>query len=202
MRAFLYQIAVTLFHLGGFGVLILGILDSSFLFMPLGNDLLVIAMTARNRSLMLYYAAMATAGSVLGSLLVDIVFRKGGEELLARHISPGRFESMRTKVEKGAGWAVGAASLMPPPFPFTPFVAVSAALDYPRKKLLSVVAVTRFLRFSVEGTLVLFFGRRILGIAESSAVQWGIAVLILISIAGSAIQIVRLVKRPWRKREA
>ncbi len=163
--------------------------------MPLGNDLLVIAMTAQNRSLMFYYAAMATAGSVLGCLLIDVIFRKGGEELLTKHLSPSRFEYVRKKVEKGAGWAVGAASLMPPPFPFTPFVAVSAALEYPRKKLLAVVAVTRFLRFSVEGTLVIFFGRGILGIAKSPAVQWGVAGLILISITGSAIQIVRLVKR-------
>ncbi len=195
MRAFLYQIAVTLFHLGGFGLLMLGVLDSSFLFMPLGNDLLVIAMTARNRSLMFYYAAMATAGSVLGCLLIDVIFRKGGEELLAKHVSRSRFEYIRKRVETGAAWAVGLASLMPPPFPFTPFVAVSAALEYPRKKLLSIVAVSRFLRFSVEGTLVIFFGRGILGIAESPVVQWGIAGLILISITGSAIQIVRLVKR-------
>jgi hypothetical protein len=33
--------------LGGPGLVLLGILDSSFLFAPWGNDLLVVAMTAR-----------------------------------------------------------------------------------------------------------------------------------------------------------
>ena len=33
---------------GGLGLLVLGILDSSFLFAPWGNDLLVVAMTARH----------------------------------------------------------------------------------------------------------------------------------------------------------
>ena len=47
---------------GGLGLLVLGILDSSFLFAPWGNDLLVVAMTARHPHYghMLYYAAMST----------------------------------------------------------------------------------------------------------------------------------------------
>ncbi len=194
MRAFLYHIALTLFHLGGFGLLILGVLDSSFLFMPLGNDLLIVAMSARRHSHMPYYAAMATAGSVLGCLLIDIVFRKGGEEMLEKHVGR-RLDYLRTQVKDRAAWAISFASLMPPPFPFTPFVAASAALEYPRKKLLSIIAVTRFIRFSIEGALAILFGRRILAIAESPVVQWGVAVLIIISIGGSAVEIVRWVKR-------
>jgi membrane protein YqaA with SNARE-associated domain len=194
LKAFLYQIAITLFHMGAFGLLVLGVLDSSFLFMPLGNDLLMIAMTARNGTLMPYYAAMATAGSVLGCLLVDFLFRKGGEEMLEKHVPRRRLDYIRDRVKTRAGWAIAFASLMPPPFPFTPFVAASAALEYPRKKLLAVVAATRFVRFSIAGILAILFGRRILKIAESPAVQWGIVVLIVISIGGSAFQIVRWVR--------
>ena len=65
----LTQVLLALFwKFGGLGLLVLGILDSSFLFAPLGNDLLVVAMTARKHSipLMLYYAGMSTIGSVLG----------------------------------------------------------------------------------------------------------------------------------------
>lgn len=42
---------------GGPGLLVLGILDSSFLFAPWGNDLLLIVMTAKHPSVaaMLYY---------------------------------------------------------------------------------------------------------------------------------------------------
>jgi hypothetical protein len=55
------RLFVIFVHLGGFGLLALGVLDSSFLVMPLGNDLLVIALTARNHGAMLYYAAIATS---------------------------------------------------------------------------------------------------------------------------------------------
>ena len=53
-------------------------------------------------------------------------------------------EYVRKKITKNAGWALGLAALMPPPFPFTPFVAAAAVLQYPRKKLLATVALGRF----------------------------------------------------------
>ncbi len=121
--------------LGGPGLLILGVLDSSFLFAPLGNDLLVVAMSARYHSLMraLYYAGMSTVGSVLGCLLVDVIFRKAGEKGLARHLPKARVEYVKKRIEKNAAWALVLASIAPPPFPFTPFIMAAAALQYPRQ---------------------------------------------------------------------
>src|SRR5258705_10913325 len=82
-------------HLGGLGLLILGILDSSFLFVPLGNDLLLVALVARDRRMLLPYAALATAGSVIGCLLIDWVSRKGGEEGLSKIIAARQLEYVK-----------------------------------------------------------------------------------------------------------
>jgi len=194
LKPFINHVFWFFVSMGGFGLLFLGILDSSFLFMPLGNDLLVIGMTARRHDLMFYYAAMATAGSVLGCLLIDLMVRKGGEKGLEKHLPPKRLDYIRNKVEKSAGWALAFAALMPPPFPFTPFVIASAALDYPRSKLLAVIGASRFVRFTVEGGLAMVFGRRILGWAKSP-VLWNIVlVLIVISIAGSVFSVIRWFK--------
>src|SRR3984893_12462842 len=94
--------------LGGIGLLVLGILDSSFLFAPLGNDLLVVAMTARYHSIAgsLYYAAMSTIGSVFGCLLVDVVFRTAGEKGLEKHLPRRRLEYVKRKVERNGTWAL------------------------------------------------------------------------------------------------
>ena len=75
---------------GGPGLLVLGILDSSFVFAPLGNDLLVVALTAREHSVakMIYYASMSTIGSVVGCLLVDLLFRRAGYEVVAMDTKP------------------------------------------------------------------------------------------------------------------
>src|SRR5579862_9449544 len=63
LRPVIRSIGRTLFHMGGWGVLTLSTLDSSPLFLPFGNDLLVLALCARYRDRMFYYVAMATLGS-------------------------------------------------------------------------------------------------------------------------------------------
>jgi membrane protein YqaA with SNARE-associated domain len=199
LRSALLQVAWGLYALGGIGLLIMGVLDSSFLFMPLGNDLLVIALTARHEARMPYYAAMATAGSVLGVLLIDVISRKGGEKGLEGRVPEHRLEYLKRKICKRAGWAIALASLMPPPFPFTPFVVVASALQYPRRRLLAVVAASRLIRFSIGGTLAIIFGRRILQMAESPVLQYAVVSLVLLSVAGSAVSIYSWVKRSKHK---
>jgi membrane protein YqaA with SNARE-associated domain len=184
-------------HLGGPGLLILGILDSSFLFAPLGNDLLVVAMSARYHSWgkMLYYSGMSTIGSVLGCLLVDFLLRKAGEKGLEHHLPKKRLDYVRKKVEKNAAWALIVASIAPPPFPFTPFVMAAAALQYPRHKMLELVGVARMVRFTVLGILALEFGKRILSWAESGTVQGVLVGLIVLCTIGSVISVVGWIKR-------
>jgi membrane protein YqaA with SNARE-associated domain len=181
---------------GGFSLLIVGILDSSFLFMPLGNDLLLIALTAKKHSipLMLYYAGMSTAGSVLGCLLVDLVFRKAGEEGLDKHLPKRRLDSVKNKVRKGAAWALAVASIAPPPFPFTPVIMAAAALEYPRKKLLTVVGAVRMVRFTGLGVLALLFGRSILSWGEQAAVQWFILGMLALFVIGSVFSVIRWIR--------
>jgi membrane protein YqaA with SNARE-associated domain len=186
---------VVFIHLGGFGQLALGVLDSSFLFMPLGNDLLMVALSVRKHELMLYYAAMATVGSVLGCLLLDAVVRKHGEEGLEKYISSRQLEYVEKKVRKSAAWALILASLMPPPFPFTPFVAAASALQYPRQKMLTVIGVARMIRFSAVGLLSILFGRRILVWARSPGVEYAVIALIAICVVGSVVSVVGWIKR-------
>ena len=71
-------------RMGGFGLIRFGILDSSFLFLPLGNDVLLIVLTARKPDLFWYYALMAALGSLIGCTLTDAVSRKLGESGLER----------------------------------------------------------------------------------------------------------------------
>lgn len=73
-----------LLRLGVFGPLILGIADSSFFFLPFGNDLLIVILVASNHPPLPFLVLSAAIGSTLGVLLLDAVFRKGGEEGLNR----------------------------------------------------------------------------------------------------------------------
>src|SRR5580704_4325732 len=55
-----------IFHLGGLGFIPLGLLDSSVIPLPGSMDVLTLVLSARKPELWLYYALMATAGSVIG----------------------------------------------------------------------------------------------------------------------------------------
>ena len=176
---------------GGLGLFAVGVLDSSFLFVPWGNDLLVVAMTARHPHVtrMLYYAAMSAAGSVLGCLLIDLTLRPLGAKGLERHLSARRLKSVRSKVGKNAGRALAVASLAPPPFPFTALVMAAAALQYSRPRMLTIIAVTRAVRFTVLGVLALRFGRHILQWAHNPIVQGFLVSLIAFCVVGSAVSV-------------
>jgi membrane protein YqaA with SNARE-associated domain len=182
-------------RLGGVGLVFLGLLDSSFLFVPLGNDLLMVALTAQSHRMLPVYAALATVGSMLGTLLVDRVSRKRGEEGLERMASARRIQYVKKKVKDRAGLALAFAALMPPPFPFTLFLAASSALQYPRKKLLGVIAASRLLRFLIVGSLAIAFGEQILRLAKTQTVQIAVLILVVVSVGGSLLSL-----RSWFKK--
>ena len=190
LKSIIRHLVRTFAHLGGPGVLALSALDSSPLFIPFGNDLLFIVMTARKHEMMTYYALMATAGSVLGCLLDDVLSRKGGEKALEKRWSSRRLATIKKYTGKRAAWALFVASLLPPPFPFTPFVAAAAALQYPRKKLLLAVSLARFVRFSIEGVLAIYFGSRlVLRLVRSPVMAYVIEGILLVSVVGSILSI-------------
>jgi uncharacterized membrane protein YdjX (TVP38/TMEM64 family) len=182
---------------GGLGLLVVGIIDSSFLFAPWGNDLLVVALTARHPTIayVLYYALMSAAGSVIGCLLIDITLRPLGAKGLETHLPKKTLQRVQKKMEQNAGGALAVASLAPPPFPFTAFVMAAAALQYSRKRMLIIIALTRLPRFAVVGFLAMVFGERILRWAKIPVVQWCLIGLIVICTVGSVISVYGWLKR-------
>jgi membrane protein YqaA with SNARE-associated domain len=85
LRAWL---AATLGAVGGLGLLVIAFLDSSVLPLPIINDLMVINLSASNPARMPYYALMATAGSVLGCVMLFFIARKGGEAYFGKYAGP------------------------------------------------------------------------------------------------------------------
>ena len=197
MKHLAQVLGVFLWRLGGPGLLLLGILDSSFLFAPLGNDLLVVAKSARAHStlLMLYYALMSTAGSVLGCLLVDVVCRRAGEKGLERHLPRKRLDHVKCKVQKNAAWALVLAAIAPPPFPFTAFIMAAAALQYPRWRMAAIVGAARMVRFTTLGILALLFGRSILRWMQFSGLQWILLGLMVVCVVGSILSVAGWIRR-------
>jgi membrane protein YqaA with SNARE-associated domain len=187
-----------LFHLayraGALGLLTVGVLDSSFLMLPLGNDFLLLGLSARHPSRVPLYVAAATLGSVLGVLLTLWLSRKAGDRL-AKGRKGRTWKYAETQTKKKAGWVLTLGSLMPPPFPFTLFVAAAGALRVPLKKILPFVAAGRLVRFSIEGALAAVHARWILSLADSPALKVFGIVMIVVAVGGSAYSIYGWVRR-------
>jgi len=184
-------------RMGVFGLFLLSALDSSFLVLPFGNDLLLIALVSSNRGSLVWlvYVVVSAIGSVVGVLIVDLLMRKMGEKGLERFVSQKRIEKLKQKLENKAGITVFIATLIPPPFPFTPVVMTASALQSPRGTLLAAVFVGRLLRFGAEAVLALYFGRQVLAFMNSDVVTYFVYALVGIAVVLSTLSILRWLKR-------
>lgn len=175
--------------LGLFGPFLLETLDSSFLYMPLANELLLLALITRDETgwMWMVYALMAAFGSVTGVLLVDLLMRRAGEKGLQKFVKPKWVEWLKSKLEHHAGWVVLVASAMPPPFPFRAVVLTASALQSPRKKLLTAVFAGRLIRFVAEALIIVYFGRRLLAYLNSDVLDYAMYALLTIAVVGSVL---------------
>ena len=196
MHALVRQVFVFFSRMGGTGLVGFGILDSSFLFLPLGNDLLLIALTARHPKWFWYYALMAALGSLIGCALTDLVSRKLGEAGIERFARPERMHKLRERIKKHIWWVLGGAAMLPPPFPFTIFVIAASGMQVSRWRVLSAIGVGRLVRFFVLGLLAVRYGRHILRIAERPEVEYMVIGLAVISIVGSVFSVMKWVRKP------
>ena len=168
MRAFFFSILG--YFLSPVGIVVMGVLDASMVFfLPLGIDFVVIIMAARKPDWFWLYALLATLGSLIGAAGTFWIGRKAGEQGLSRFVSAGRLKRVKSRVDRGA-FVVAGMGLIPPPFPFTPFVLASGALGMKPWSFLGALAAVRALRFGVEGALASSLRPRHPGLDENTHV--------------------------------
>jgi membrane protein YqaA with SNARE-associated domain len=183
--------------LGVFGLFLMSALDSSFLVLPFGNDLLLIALVSSNRQgwEWIAYVIVSALGSVVGVFVIDLLMRNAGEKGLQRFISEEKIEKLKSKLENKMGITVFVATLIPPPFPFTPAVMTASALQCSRGKLLAAVFAGRLVRFGVEAVLALYFGRQVIAFINSDVVTYIVYGLMGIAVVLSTLSVLRWLKR-------
>ena len=187
----------TFVRMGMPGLFLLSALDSSFLVLPFGNDLLLIALVSSNRESLIWivYVLVSAAGSLLGVLVIDVLMRKAGEKGLERFVKPKRLERLKQKLENKLGATVFVATILPPPFPFTPVVMTASALQCSRRKLFTAVLVGRIVRYTAESILALYFGRQVISYFNSDMVSYFVYALVAVAIVLSTFSLLRWLRR-------
>jgi membrane protein YqaA with SNARE-associated domain len=183
-----------LLQYGVLGLFLVAVADDSFLFIPIGSDLVAVLLIARNHNLLIPCVAAASAGSVLGVYFLDLVCRKAGDEGLKRLMKPKLLNYMKAKMAKHAAMVLVISCIAPPPFPFGVAIGAASALQYSRVRLLTIVFFARAARFGLVGWAAITFGRRILRIANSKEFLWTMEIFIAICLIGSVFSVIQWVR--------
>src|SRR6185436_12721938 len=141
------------------------------------------------------YVVVSALGSLVGVLFVDVIMRKAGEKGLERFLNPRKIEKFKRKVENKAGISVFVATVLPPPFPFTPVVMTASALQCSRRTLFVAVFVGRLLRFTIEALLAIYFGRKLIGFIRSDVVTYAVYGLMALGAVLSTLSILTWLRR-------
>jgi membrane protein YqaA with SNARE-associated domain len=175
------------------GLVLLGILDSSLIFfLPLGIDVVLILLCARDPELFWGYALLATAGSLTGAAGTYWLGMKVGEQGITRWVGKSRVDRIRARVSGKAAAGVATLALIPPPFPFTALVLASGAFALDMWRFFATLAAVRVLRFGLEGALAARYGRSILGWMETPVFEATVGALIVLAFAGTVISAVKV----------
>ena len=197
MKAFFFSILG--YFLSPVGLVFMGILDASMVFfLPLGIDFVVIIMAARKPEYFWLYAVLATLGSVLGAMGTFWVGRKAGEKGLTRFVSERTLKRVKTRVNRGA-FVVASLGLIPPPFPFTPFVLASGAIGMNPWSFLGALAAVRAFRFGIESALAAHYGSGILRWMKTPTFQMVVGVFIALAVIGTIVSAVLLARSSKRR---
>ncbi len=147
-------------HLGGLGLFLLAIVDSSPLPTFGGLDIVTAILAARQREPWYYYATAATAGSVLGAYLTFRIARKAGMDYLHRKFGQRKVDKLLGYFQRWGTGALVVSTVIPLPFPTSAFFAIAGMLDYPLRTFLIVVGLGRALRYGAIAAIASHYGRR------------------------------------------
>jgi membrane protein YqaA with SNARE-associated domain len=177
-------------RMGGPGLVLLGIADNSVIPLTGSMDVLTIWLAARHHEPWPYYALMAMLGAVIGGYITYALARKGGKEAMERKLSKKRAAQFSKAFARWGFAAVVVPALMPPPFPFLPFLLAAGAMQYSPKKFLTALVLGRGVRYSVVAWLGFHYGRHILRFF-SQYYKPAMAILIGLAVIGTVLSVVQ-----------
>ncbi|HEY3044492.1 MAG TPA: VTT domain-containing protein [Vicinamibacterales bacterium] len=187
------------------GVFVLAALDGTLFFsLPFGIDAVVIILSARLRGTAWIVPLLATAGSVTGAAVTFWIGVKIGDAGLERYVPPRRLEKIRERIRGSGAVALAALSIIPPPFPFTPFVLAAGALDVRTSTFFTTFVTCRLARFGLEALLAVWYGRSILRWLDSQLFQDIVGGCIVLTVILTTISFVRVIRstKPTRRSAA
>jgi membrane protein YqaA with SNARE-associated domain len=172
---------------GGWGLFVVGFLDSSFLSLPEINDILVVWMVTQHKERLLFYVAMATLGSLAGCLAIYGLAYKGGEAFVRRRFGSAGVERGLAAVRRYGLLALLVPSMLPPPAPFKVFVIMAGVVRIRPVSFVAAIGIGRGLRYSIEGLLAVWYGDMALRYIDEHGRMAALVTSVVVLAAGLAV---------------
>jgi membrane protein YqaA with SNARE-associated domain len=186
------------FHLGLVGLLLVSIVDSSFVPLPTPGvtDVMIILYAARHTNVLLLIG-LATLGSAMGGLFSYTVGHAGGHAFLEKHVPAILLGRVTSWMESHAILSVALPAILPPPAPLSPFVLVAGASNMSRRKFMTAFVISRCVRHAIAAWLGVHYGRAVLHLWRRFSDRWGVTVLAIlwtVILVPTVFAIVKLVR--------
>jgi len=165
---------------GAAGLFAIALLDSALIPLPGGPDAVMLLLSTQNPARMPLYALGATAGSVVGCVILYHISRRAGRRALEKFPESKRAR-VKELVDRYDVLSVLVASVLPPPFPFKLFVITAGVFRLSLLRFTLAVAAGRAFRFFLEGFLAVRYGERAKDLLAENypAVGLGVAAVIV-----------------------
>jgi membrane protein YqaA with SNARE-associated domain len=160
-------------HLGALGLFFLTILDSSPVPTFGGPDILLAILVTTRRDPWYGYAAIATAGSTIGAYITFRLARKAGEAYMESKFGKARVSAFLAVFRKWGTGTLVSSTAIPFPFPTSMVFAAAGASKYPLGKYLTVVGVSRGVRYLAIAALADLYGRQLIRVFRHPTQYWG-----------------------------
>jgi membrane protein YqaA with SNARE-associated domain len=147
VKGFFGAIAARLVAWGPWGAFVLAVVDSAGVPVPVGVDALVLTVAAWNVTAGYFGATLAVIGSLIGSLFLFYLGRKGGEAYLDQRTQRGWPKRFRRWFHHYGGLTIFIPVLVPVPLPVKVFVLSAGALGMRRSRFVLLMAVARTIRY-------------------------------------------------------
>jgi membrane protein YqaA with SNARE-associated domain len=167
---------------GAAGLFAIALLDSALIPLPGGPDAVMLLLSTQSPARMPLYALGATAGSVVGCLILYYISKRAGRRALEK-FSDEKRARVKELVDRYDVLSVLVASLLPPPFPFKLFVITAGVFRLSVPRFAIAVAVGRAFRFFLEGYLAVRYGEQAKELLARNYPVIGIGLAVLIVAA-------------------
>jgi membrane protein DedA with SNARE-associated domain len=121
-----------------------------------------------------------------GCFMLYTVGRKGGEAFLRRRFKGHHVDRALAAFQKYGLLAIAVPALLPPPFPFKPFVLVAGVARVRPVDFLIAIGIGRGIRYFGEGLLAMWYGEQAAVFLRNNAREASLALAAVVLIGGLA----------------